>query len=344
MVLPEINPKMKMKYSIIAFVSCLIILVASCTDKKKVETEKVINKPLVKAPDFNADSAYKLVSKQVSFGFRIPNTEPHRRCKTWLVAQLKSFGCQVIEQDFTAENYAGINYQLTNIIGQINPKAERRILLAAHWDTRHVADYDSVNQNIPIDGANDGGSGVGVLLEIARVINLAKEKPEFGIDILLLDGEDQGTPENVIEKKEKPKAESYWCLGSQYWARNKHLPNYVAYYGILLDMVGNKNAKFFREGVSMNAAPSIVNKVWAIGNSLGYNQFVNEDVEEIIDDHVFINRDGGIPMIDIIEYDKTDAAFFSNTWHTHQDNMSNIDKTSLKAVGQTVLTTLYQPE
>jgi hypothetical protein len=159
----------------------------------------------------------------------------------------------------------------------------------------------------------------------------------------LLDGEDQGEPESIAVHNKPDEGASWWCLGSQYWAKNKHVPNYNAYFGILLDMVGNKNAQFYREGMSMRSAPSIVNTVWNTANTLGFKQFVMADAEEIIDDHVFIIRDAKIPMIDIIEYDNSDNAYFSNTWHTHQDNLKNIDKASLKAVGQTVLTTIYQP-
>jgi len=313
------------------------------TTQNNVSTPTEPPKAITKAPEFNADSAYIYVAKQVAFGTRIPNTPPHFKCRDWMMAKLKSFGCEVIEQKFNAKNYANETYSLTNIIGSINPKAEKRILLAAHWDSRHVADQDSIDPNKPIDGANDGASGVGVLLEIARVINEAKQKPNVGIDILLLDGEDQGDPESANTTNKPAQGASWWCLGSQYWAKNKHKPNYNAYYGILLDMVGNKNARFFREGMSMRAAPSVVQSIWDIANSLGYSQFVSVDAEEIVDDHIFIIRDAGIPMVDIIEYDNTDLAYFSNTWHTHQDNMSNIDKVSLKAVGQTVLTTIYQP-
>jgi hypothetical protein len=342
--------KHNIKVSLTLVYALVLVLFTQCseTKKKHIETATLpeANVPLKKAPDFNADSSFAMVAKQVNYGYRIPNTQPHIACGNYLVATLKKFNWEVTEQPFEEQNYKGEKMRMRNIIGSYNPKATKRILLAAHWDSRHIADNDKVNKDKPIDGANDGASGVAVLLEIARVINESKEKPNVGIDIIFFDGEDHGDPEghqfvgpmNTQENQEK----TWWCLGSQYWSKNKHIEGYTAYYGILLDMVGNKNAKFAKEGQSMQFAPAVVDKVWTVANKLGYTNFTDVIAPSITDDHDFVNIIARINMIDIIEYDNSDGIYFSNTWHTHQDNIENIDKETLKKVGQTVLTTIWQ--
>jgi glutaminyl-peptide cyclotransferase len=281
------------------------------------------------------------VDTQVKFGPRVPNTKAHKACAAWMVAKLKQFGCEVTTQDFIATTYDGKKLQAQNIIGAINPNATKRILLAAHWDARAIADKDSVDKNKPIDAANDGGSGVGVLLEIARVIQEAKVKPNVGVDIIFFDAEDTGEPHDF---KGKSNGNS-WCLGSQYWAKNKHKPNYTAYYGILFDMVGARGAVFPYEGGSMQFAPMIVRNIWDIASRLGYEKiFLQEQGGGITDDHVAVNEVAKIQMIDILEFHPNDADGFGKYHHTHQDNMSVIDKGTMKAVGQTVLTALYQEE
>lgn len=321
----------------------IVLLISGCGGSKSTQQESqksVEPEPLPKVPVFSGDSAYQRVAEQVAFGPRVPNSKAHQACRDWLVSYFQKVGLTTVRQDFSELNYKGERMQLTNIVASYNPKADKRILLAAHWDTRHISDQDKEVKNQPIDGANDGGSGVAVLMEIARL--LAIDKPQgFGVDILLLDGEDQGEPDDANVSSNQDKI--WWCLGSQYWSANKHIPNYGAYYGILLDMVGGKNARFFIEGGSMRFAPTIVEKVWTTAARLGYNRFVNQGVEEIIDDHVFIANKAGIPIIDIIEYENSDGTFFSPTWHTRGDNMTNIDKQTLQEVGQTVLTTLYLP-
>ena len=325
----------------------LAVLLASCETKKnngslteQLNTATTIQ--LKKAPVFEADSAYAFVQKQVSFGTRVPNTPPHVACGNYLAATLKQYGWQVTEQPFEAKAFDGTVLKSKNIFAAWNPSATKRILLAAHWDTRPFADQekDATKHKTPIDGANDGASGVAVLLEIARTVAASKEIPlEVGIDILLLDSEDYGQPEGTNSADYK---QDTWCLGSQYWANNKHQANYGAYYGILLDMVGGMNAKFHQEQQSMKYAPSVVQQVWQIGQQLGYGQyFITQSSEPIIDDHIYINNIARIPMIDIIHYDPSDGNYFQNDWHTLNDNIKIIDKQTLKAVGQTVLQTVY---
>jgi len=296
-----------------------------------------------KAPDFSGDSAYFFVEKQVAFGPRVPNSAAHRNCGDYLIAMLKQYGGEVTVQEFTATAYDRTPLQARNIIAAFNPKATKRILLAAHWDTRHVADKDSTRTRQPIDGANDGASGVGVLLEVARVLSSASQKPTVGIDIILFDVEDYGIPEFEDRSKyvSPENNAEFYCLGSQYWGKNPHKPGYSAYYGILLDMVGGKNSTFYKEGSSVKYASGIVDKVWTIAQALGYSQyFRNEQAPEIIDDHVYINEYARIPCIDIIDFGLNSN--FGAYHHTHADDMSIIDRTTLKAVGQTVLQTVYQ--
>jgi hypothetical protein len=281
------------------------------------------------SPNFNADSAYYFVDKQVSFGPRVTNSEPHKKCGDWLVAELRKMSDNVIEQKTTLTNYDGRQLNIRNIIAEINPKADKRILLCAHWDSRPFADEDTKDTNKPILGANDGGSGVGVLMEIARII---KNNPlSVGIDIVLFDAEDLGKSEH----------NNSYCLGSQYWSTNLHKPGYKAEYGILLDMVGAANAKFAWEEVSVTYARPVLEKVWGTAQVLGYPHFVYYNKGGIIDDHAYVNKNAGIPTIDIIHFDTQTQSGFPEHWHTHRDNMYAIDRTTLKAVGQTLLEVIY---
>ena len=295
---------------------------------------------LVETPDFKADSAYAFIEKQVQFGPRIPGSVASQNTLQFLVTKLKSYGWTVTEQPFTAFRYDGKKLQGTNIIAQFQPAVAKRILLAAHWDARSIADKDSVRKNEPIDAANDGASGVGVLLEIARNLHEAKNKPAVGVDIVLFDLEDHGEPEDYAGEH-KPNS---WALGSQHWAANLVPANYKAYYGILLDMVGGKGAMFPHEGSSMQYAPGIVRSVWSTATDLGYsNLFVDQDAFGISDDHTAVNEIAKIQMIDIIDLRASNGGFeFGSFHHTHADNLANIDKSTLKAVGQTLLQVLYR--
>lgn len=332
----------QIKISIICiFLPLFWVLLFSCEDQKKRSREKITEqtKNLAPAPLFNSDSAYSYIKKQVEFGPRVPNTDAHIKGGDYLISFLKSQGILVHTQEFEATAFNGKSLKLRNIVGIINPEAPKRILLASHWDSRPFADKDTENKDMPIDGANDGASGVGILMEIGRVINESKNKPNVGVDIMFFDGEDYGQPHG--NSNQYP-ADS-WCLGSQYWARNKHLPNYNAYYGILLDMVGAKGAKFALEGTSMQFAPTVMRNIWEIGHGLGFGQyFVYEETPGITDDHAYVNQIAKIPMIDIIEYNGNNGEYFGWYHHTHKDNINIIDKNTLKAVGQTVLTSIYQ--
>lgn len=294
--------------------------------------------PEVKVPVFDGDSAFAYVKKQVDFGPRNPGSAGHKACGDWMVAFLKQYADTVIEQAGTVTAFNGQKLPLRNIIASWAPESTERVLLLAHWDTRPFADKDTERRNEPILGANDGGSGVGVLLEIARKLN--EQAPSVGIDIFLTDAEDFGQPSDAMETDQNSLLT--WCLGSQYWARNPHVPNYTARYGILLDMCGTADAAFYREQLSMQFAPHVVQKVWAAGAALGYERFFRNETKYFvgIDDHVIVNREMRIPTIDIIAYDEGTKAFHSS-WHTHKDDLSVIDRETLTAVGRTVMHVVY---
>jgi len=317
---------------------CLISINWSCNNSNTSVDEVVIEEPKknINVPVFNADSAYLYVYKQVSFGPRIPGTDPHRQTGDYLVNKLKEYGAEITEQVFEANIFDRSKVELRNIIGSFFPDKSKRILLAAHWDTRPFADKDKDRPDDPFDGANDGGSGVGILLEIARILSISSP-PEVGIDIVLFDGEDWGSSSIAPEQG----LESWWCLGSQYWSKNKHKRGYTAYYGILLDMVGARDSQFHIEGYSQKYAPKIVKKVWDQGNSLGYSQFfIYKEQSSITDDHQFVNELGKIPMINIVHFDP-ELGYFGDYHHSHKDNMEIIDKVTLKAVGSTLLHVIY---
>jgi hypothetical protein len=289
-------------------------------------------------PDFNADSAYNYVKKQLDFGPRVPGSVAHKQCAEWFVDFFSDKADTVYVQDFRTRLYDGRGIDGKNIIAAFNPEAKKRILLAAHWDSRPFADHDpdKNNWNTPIDGANDGASGVGVLMEIARILN---DNPvNIGVDIILFDLEDYGAPYflNLMTNDD-------WALGSQYWAKNPHIYNYRAYFGILLDMVGASNAKFPKEYYSQQFAPALSNDVWKIARELGYDEyFTNELGHPINDDHIYVNAIARIPMIDIIHLENNSESSFYPYWHTVKDNIEQIDPKTLGMVGDVVVNVLYR--
>ena len=240
------------------FLLALTGVVACGSSKKSDDSQAVEKKVVIKAPTFDADSAYTYVKAQTDFGPRVPNTQAHRDCGEYLAKQLEKFGARVYNQYADLEAWDGTILKSRNIIGAYKPESKKRIMLCAHWDSRPYADYDADEKKHkkPIDGANDGASGVGVLLEIARQIQ--KEAPALGIDIIFFDAEDYGTP---IWHTGPTKAHD-WCLGSQYWSRTPHVKDYYARYGILLDMVGGKGGTFYYEPYSYRTARKEVKKIW----------------------------------------------------------------------------------
>ncbi|MCO6495904.1 MAG: M28 family peptidase [Bacteroidetes bacterium] len=335
---------MKRNYISSALYSLILSSVLLSCNTKQAETtgsakQNEVSQPSAEpvfVPTINADSVLYYVKKQVDFGPRVPGSKAHQLCGNFLVTELKSFATrtpEIIEQNSSAITFDNKTIPIRNIIAQFYPEKKKRILLAAHWDTRPFAEMDKNNPHKPIDGANDGASGVGVLMEIAR--QLSMHEPAMGVDIIFFDAEDWGDTTGKIE-------DSY-CLGSQYWAQNPHKPNYLPQFGILLDMVGGKNAKFAIEEQSWRMAQNIVDKVWTTAYRLGYEKmFISERRGAIIDDHYYVMKYRQIPMIDIINYDPESYSRFGNTWHTHDDNISNISYETLSAVTNTVIHVIYE--
>lgn len=287
-------------------------------------------------PDFDADSAYAFIDAQVAFGPRVPGTPAHEKCENYIVSSLQKFGADTVSvQRTTVTAFDGTRLPVANIMASFNNGAPRKVLLVAHYDTRPFADEEKEKskRNTPIDGANDGGSGVGVLLEIAR--QLGQKAPQIGIDILFTDVEDYGTSEGQD-------SDGSWCLGTQYWAdNNPYVGKTRPAYGILLDMVGGRGAVFTREYTSMSLAPDIVNLVWGTASRSPYSDRFSNDVQgAAMDDHIYVSK-AGIPCIDIIEIANPQTGGFPPTWHTLADNMDAIDRSTLKAVGQVVTDVLY---
>ena len=311
----------------------LALLLASCGNNTGKAAAETAAEPSLDVVNFDADSCMAYLKAQVDFGPRVPDTDAHRLTADYLANTLRANGADVSVQSTSAQTAQGKKIPVYNILGRFAAERNTRILLLAHWDTRPWADEDpnENNHDKPIDGANDGASGVAVLLEIARL--LGSQMPEnIGIDILFVDAEDSGASGD----------DSSWCLGTQLWV--KSMP-YTAVntpkYAILLDMVGGRNAKFHREYLSDYYARSVVDRVWSIASSSGYaTRFINATGGAITDDHVIINR-AGIPAIDIIENKNNETGSFNPTWHTLDDNVRNIDINTLKAVGQVVANCIY---
>lgn len=314
-----------------------LVLLASCTNPNgtggKIDstTTSTPPPPRVKGPAFSCDTAFNFVKTQVDFGPRVPETKAHTACADFIVAKLKSYGITPLIQTGPATFYNGTPITLKNIFAQYHPERKERILILAHWDSRPWADEDTVKKDEPIDGANDGASGVGVMLELARI--LQQKDPNIGVDLFFSDAEDAGSNGDVTGRS--------WCLGTQYWAQNMVPKGYSANFGILLDMVGAKGAMFPREGTSVYYASSVVEKVWSAAAALGYGDYFTNDITgETTDDHAFVNQMTRIPCIDIVHYDmqKRKYGYFH---HTHADNMSIMDCSTLQMVGNVLVDVIY---
>lgn len=318
------------------------LLAAACSGKpadSATQAEPTAETKTQTWPAFNADSAYAFVERQVAFGPRVPATESHRACREYLTEKLKSFGADtIIVQQAAVEAFNGKELPLNNILARFNTSAPRRILIAAHYDTRPWADEeeDEAKHSTAIDGANDGASGVGVILELAR--NLQTSMPEIGVDFLLTDVEDYGSHDDESDHQ------TTWALGSQYWAQTPiYTPSERPVYGILLDMVGGKGARFYREYFSERAAQWVNSKVWRAAQAEGINRFVDESRGGVTDDHIFITA-SGIPCIDIIECANDHTGSFPPYWHTTSDGMENIDRATLGDVGRTLMRVIYSEQ
>lgn len=282
---------------------------------------------------FSADSAMAMLRAQTDFGPRVPGSGAHLTCRQWLCSTLVRLGADtVIVQEGAATAYDGTTVPLNNIIARFNPAQSPRILLAAHYDTRPWADRDPdpERRSQPLDGANDGASGVAVLLETARC--LSTQAPDAGVDIIFFDTEDYGAPADSG-------ADGGWCLGSQYWSTHPvpYTGGNLPQTGILLDMVGARGARFLPEAHSAAYAPATVSKILRAANAAGYGSyFPTGNGPAIVDDHIYMLA-AGIPSADIIDAAHPATGSFPPQWHTHADNVENIDPATLRAVGATIL-------
>jgi len=278
-------------------------------------------------PDFNGDRAFQDLQNQCDFGPRVPGSEAAERCLIFLEKELQQSAEKVVRQSFQYhDQLRNKNIMMTNLLASFNLKNSQRIFLAAHWDSRPVADQDPIaeNRNKPVPGANDGASGVAILLEIARCLKTSG--PEIGVDIILFDGEDYGR-EGYLDE---------YFLGSRYFANV--MRNYRPQYGILLDMVGDAQLSIPIERFSQENLPHIVEKIWKTAKSMGIDQFENKLGEYINDDHRML-IEKGIPCIDIIDFNYPDASH--RYWHTLSDTPDKCSAESLEAVGRVILEVIY---
>ena len=329
---------------------------AACGNTKNSQNETTTAAEPV-GPTFIADSAYLFCEQQCQFGPRTMNSEAHDRCGEWIADKFRAYGMEVALQKADLRGYDGTVLKSTNIIAAYQPELQERILLCAHWDSRPWADNDpdEANHHKPVMAANDGASGVAVMLEVARLLASQSTPLGIGVDFVCFDAEDWGTPQWAESDGDDSNT---WALGAQYWATHPSCVPSVASdqrssapvtshpspkFGILLDMVGGQGAKFYQEQMSKYYAPEIVRKVWAAAETVGYGSyFPKEDGGGITDDHLPVNQDAKIPCIDIIPYypDCT-ASSFGPTWHTVSDDMQHIDRNTLQAVGQTIIQVLF---
>ena len=318
--------------------SHFLIFLSSCGGHTKSGT-KADTIAMQSCPKFVAENALRHIEAQCTLGPRVPGTAAWKACGDSIVAWFSALGLQVEEQKTTVTLYDGSQFPCRNIIACLNPNNADRILLCAHWDSRPWADNDSdeSNHHTPVLAANDGASGVAVMLELARILS-ASDSIRTGIDFICFDAEDCGTPQWYDGDHE---ADS-WCLGSQYWARQAAESQYQARFGILFDMVGGRGSTFSREGYSMQYASPVVEMLWHIAHQLGYGHyFPLRDSGFITDDHVSVNQIAQVPCIDIVPYHTDGPSSFGPTWHTINDTPENIDPNVLEAVGQSVLQLIY---
>ncbi len=327
------------KYSI-AFLAIGLVMMSCGNLRKQTASESATLQPV--GPAFCADSAYQYCQAQCDFGPRTMNSKAHDDCEQWIIAKFKSFGMTVLPQKAVLKGYDGTPLHSTNIIASYRPELKDRVLLCAHWDSRPWADNDpdEANWKTPVMAANDGASGVAVMLEVARL--LANDTLKLGVDFICFDAEDWGVP----QWSEATFDGDSWALGAQYWSTHLHQEGYQARFGILLDMVGGQGAQFYKEQMSVQYASSIVDKVWHAAQVVGFgSMFPGQVGGGVTDDHIPVNTKAKIPTIDIIPYyPHCEQSSFGPTWHTVNDDMAHIEKSTLQAVGQTLIQVLFSEQ
>lgn len=332
------------------YISPLLLVIAlalSACKSSKTTSESdaaAIDSARICAVKFSGDSAFAFVKAQCDFGPRVPNSEAIEKCGDYIEAKFKSYGLEVTNQRTTVTGWDGTALKCRNIIAAYRPEATERVIICSHYDSRPWADADpdEANHRKPVMAANDGASGVAVMLEVARL--LEQLNPKVGIDFICFDAEDYGTPDWAPQAAQNVSAET-WCLGSQYWAAHPHKDGYSARYGILLDMVGGRGSTFSFEGFSKKYAQSVMVRTWdAARYADAADFFPNTDGGFITDDHVPMNQIACIPTIDIIPFFADGDNSFGPTWHTINDTVENIDPAVLRAVGQTLVQLLSEEE
>ncbi len=325
----------KRSLSRILIMTAVALLCACGTSKKSQGSEQT-----VVSIEFNADSAYAFCAAQCDFGPRIMNSEAHEQCSQWIQQQFHQYGYQVQTQQADLKGYDGTILKSTNILATKSATADKpRIMICAHWDSRPWADNDpdEANWRKPVMAANDGASGVAVMLELARLLT-RHDSANYAVDFICFDAEDWGIP----QWEDEADSDS-WALGAQYWAGNQQGNTSNYQFAVLLDMVGGQGARFYREGFSMKYARHIVEQIWQAANTAGYGTiFPLKDGGFVTDDHLPVNEKAGIPCVDIINhYPECEQSSFGPTWHTVNDDMQHIDRHTLKAVGQTLVQLIY---
>jgi glutaminyl-peptide cyclotransferase len=289
---------------------------------------------------FDAQAAMGYVKTQLDFGPRVPGTPAHVKTGDWIVEEMKKRADTVVVQSWTQTTTKGLQLPMRNIFARIKPNAPQRVLYIAHWDTRPVADDDTNfgNKTRPFPAANDGASGVALLMAIADA--LKKAPPSVGVDLLFVDGEDWGSFDSD-ETGAYPDA----LFGSQYFANHLPSPDYKPMFGVLFDMIGDADLQIYREGHSVQNAPEVVTRVWQTAADLGYgNYFLNDVGDAITDDHLPLQKKG-LRVIDVIDIQygplQSTGPFARanpNYHHTMQDTFDKVSARSLQVVGDVALT------
>ena len=329
-----------MRYILFALLACLL---AACGGKSGRNNSGADTIALAPCPTFNSDSCMKYIQEQCNFGPRVTASKEAQECRQYLVEQFQRLGAVVEEQQGNVTLWDGTELPACNIIAKLNPDNLDRILICAHWDSRPWADNDEDEKNhrTPVLAANDGASGVAMMMEICRL--LQQQPVKVGIDFICFDAEDMGTPQWAETEESNSQT---WCLGSKFWAERAREEGYRARYGVLLDMVGGRGSIFPPEKVSQEFAQPLVGLIWQLGKQLGYGHYFpqNRDGGFLMDDHVNVNRIARIPCVDIVPNFTDGPSSFGPTWHTVNDTPENIDPNVLEAVGQTLTQLIYNEE
>lgn len=290
---------------------------------------------------FDSKAAISYAQAQVDFGPRVPGTPAHEKAGDWIISEMKKRTDSVIVQSWTQTTAKGDKLPMRNILARINPQATQRVLYLTHWDTRPTADNDTNlgKRAQSFAGANDGASGVGLFLALADLWK--NTPPSVGVDLLFVDGEDWGSfdPDSAGNYPDA-------LFGSQYFANNLPSPDYKPLYGVLFDMIGDKDLQLYQEANSVQSAPEVVRRVWETAGDLGYSRyFLNEVGEAVTDDHMPLLKKG-LRVIDVldIQYGPLPANHNGYTQanpdyhHTSQDTMDKISAQSLQIVGDVAAT------